>query len=349
MSRRRKTIRCSGVILTLELLSSMNFVNWHHISYCYGLLEPMTTTRRRPFIADHSFYSFELTCTTTNTSTDDGKDDIHIASNNNHNALLSAIDTAEPSYLLDDHRMDTPKKLPEQPPLCESQPPSPSSLSPSWKDRLDELVQFKTVHGHTRVPKRYSGGLGVWVDHQRQRKDRIDIEWIHILDSIGFCWDASMDKSDKERQQWWKRFQDLQQHKHTIEQVDHSVSSSSSSVLLESLSASQSEWLRRQRNEYIEYYILQYSTTCKLDEAQIQALNGLDPSWWKTSRERQWDTRCQELVEYRKKHGKVVLSLSVCVFVCLFVCVCVHTPATEEEVVDVGLHLDRTHFSPVEM
>jgi hypothetical protein len=159
-------------------------------------------------------------------------------------------------------------------------------------------VEFKAVHGHTRVPKRYNGGLGVWVDHQRQRRDRQDEERIRLLEAIGFCWDASEDKSDKERQQWWKRFREIQDD-------ESQIKTTSASSFLESLSASQAEWLRRQRNEFIEYYVLGYSSSCRLDESQIQALNELDPSWWKTSRERQWDARCQELLEYRNEHGKV--------------------------------------------
>jgi hypothetical protein len=291
------------ILTTVESFLSITIMSLYHIP-CSGLVvAPILSTSRPPFLVDHhSHYSFKLTCTTNDRSTHDGQ--CEVRSTSYRTAVISSIaDRPESTINIPNEDPQVgPNELLVQPPMCK---PSSLSSSSSWKDRLDELIQFKAMNGHTRVPKRYSGGLGVWVDHQRQRKGRLDGGRIHQLDAIGFCWDASMDKSDKERKQWWNRFRELQQQQQQQQLLQQSSLLESSSSLLESLSPSQVEWLRRQRNEYIEYHILGYTTTCRLDDDQIQALNGFDSGWWKTSRERQWDDRCQELLEYKNQHGKV--------------------------------------------
>ena len=32
-------------------------------------------------------------------------------------------------------------------------------------------------------------------------------------------------------------------------------------------------------------------------------MNAIDPNWWKSARQRQWEARCKELIAYREKHG----------------------------------------------
>ncbi|KAG7358387.1 helicase domain protein [Nitzschia inconspicua] len=171
--------------------------------------------------------------------------------------------------------------------------PSRATNTPSWNDYFLQLVEFQKVHGHVRVPKRHPSRLGEWVSRQRQRKSRLDSARIQLLDSIGFCWNAGDDKQHKEQDQWWQRF----------ESVRYQVLQSPDMSLEECLNPSQLDWLRRQRNDYLDYYQWNYTPSCKLTSEQLDALNELDSSWWKTARERQWDVQFQALQEYRDKHG----------------------------------------------
>jgi hypothetical protein len=43
------------------------------------------------------------------------------------------------------------------------------SCSTAWEDRLTELAEYRKIHGHCNVPKRYSENikLGYWVSRQR--------------------------------------------------------------------------------------------------------------------------------------------------------------------------------------
>jgi Helicase associated domain len=266
MARKGSTRYISRVVFLVAI--SANCFNVHR---CQGLLLSATNPSyldqdAKPFKFSHR--TFRVSCT--GTSTGVGQDDSDAA-------FADSVSADLMSSRCEGHLDPTNVPMLSQ---RTSKPPS------SWMDRFQELLEFKTAHGHARVPKRYDGGLGVWVNHQRQRRHRLDEGRIVRLDAIGFCWDAAEDKVAKERQHWWERFRQLQ---------DSPV---------EPLSPSQAEWLRRQRNEYVDFYRLRYSSSCRLDRSQIGALNELDPSWWKTAREREWDVRCQELLEYRNEHGR---------------------------------------------
>lgn len=203
----------------------------------------------------------------------------------------------------------------------------PLSPLPSWNDYFQALVEYQNQFGHTRVPKRHTDTvsvnelpspdskhsqlntvdttiqLGSWVSRQRQRKDRLSAGQISQLDSIHFCWNAQDDKKRKVNHQWWNRFHDIQKVRNrALEAVI--ASSPQLPPLEESLSASQLAWLRRQRNDYVDHYQLNYTASCKLDDGQLQALSQLDPEWYKTPRERQWLVQFHALQEYQKENGE---------------------------------------------
>jgi hypothetical protein len=68
----------------------------------------------------------------------------------------------------------------------------------TWKDRLSELANFRKVHGHCNVPKRYSENfkLGRWVAAQRSQyslhlKGKTPLLFtprIKALERLGFEW-----------------------------------------------------------------------------------------------------------------------------------------------------------------
>jgi Helicase associated domain. len=67
-------------------------------------------------------------------------------------------------------------------------------LAIAWQQKLEELAQFKAIHGHCNVPAKYSVNkpLGAWVDTQRTRRrgrgKSLDPDQIDKLDAIGFVW-----------------------------------------------------------------------------------------------------------------------------------------------------------------
>jgi hypothetical protein len=69
----------------------------------------------------------------------------------------------------------------------------------AWDDRLNELANYRKIHGHCNVPKRYSENtkLGRWVGTQRKhykfhlegKESQITLPRIQELESLGFEWD----------------------------------------------------------------------------------------------------------------------------------------------------------------
>jgi hypothetical protein len=60
-----------------------------------------------------------------------------------------------------------------------------------WEERYWQLLNYKQVHGHCRVP-RQNPSLGRWVENQRQfyRKGALKRDRIDKLNEIGFIWKA---------------------------------------------------------------------------------------------------------------------------------------------------------------
>jgi len=191
--------------------------------------------------------------------------------------------------------------------------PSATSTA-NYEQRFRELLEFKELNGHTKVPRRH-GKLGDWVNKLRQRKYLLEDEKIDVLNKAGFCWDASSDKRRKEREKWWERLRSLRKNLgRTAETAgsensapEDGPSSSTSSIHQQSLvlsfdnlTSSETKWLRRQRIKYIDSG---RKPSPKLDKEQIQALNEIDPNWWQTAREKKWDTQYYALKAFKAKHG----------------------------------------------
>jgi hypothetical protein len=72
------------------------------------------------------------------------------------------------------------------------------SHSATWEDRLNELADFRKIHGHCNVPYNYSENtkLGRWVGHQRNqyrfhlegKTSSMTLSRIQELESLGFEW-----------------------------------------------------------------------------------------------------------------------------------------------------------------
>ena len=55
--------------------------------------------------------------------------------------------------------------------------------------RLVELETFKSKYGHCNVPRK-AGKLGTWVNNTRKRQKKLPEELKHVLDNMGFKWQA---------------------------------------------------------------------------------------------------------------------------------------------------------------
>jgi hypothetical protein len=64
-------------------------------------------------------------------------------------------------------------------------------LDAQWNDRFSELLAYGQKHGNLDIPQRYSGGLGAWVNNQRQleKTGEMPFDKKARLDNSGFIWD----------------------------------------------------------------------------------------------------------------------------------------------------------------
>lgn len=175
----------------------------------------------------------------------------------------------------------------------------------SWIDRVYQLQEYKEIYGDLRVPKRYPNnpGLGNWVNKQRVQYRRflanetpcsMTEEKVAILNQMGFCWNGTSPKSRSQLMQenedkWWSR----------LEEFRVTVQESSGE---QRLSAPMDRWLKQQRIEY-EAYKNGLDGFTSLDDKKVEALRAIDPDWWKSFHQRQWEQRFQELIAYKNEHG----------------------------------------------
>jgi len=64
-------------------------------------------------------------------------------------------------------------------------------LESSWNQMFEQLKSFKSEYGHCNVPQKWKKNkhLATWVAGQRYEKDRLSIQKLKSLNSIGFDWD----------------------------------------------------------------------------------------------------------------------------------------------------------------
>jgi hypothetical protein len=87
----------------------------------------------------------------------------------------------------------------------------------AWRQRFQQLIEYKQTHGDCIVPRQYSVNpqLGHWVNSQRQHKrsGKFDVERQAQLDSIGFEW--GKEEHENPQAVWSRRFQELVEYKQT--------------------------------------------------------------------------------------------------------------------------------------
>jgi hypothetical protein len=163
-----------------------------------------------------------------------------------------------------------------------------------WEDRLSELVEYRTIHGHCNVPHSYSKKetmLGHWLSQQRSqynwhlqgKKSHMTLSRIQALESLGFEWhnrgaDYELRLSELAD---YRRI-----HGHCNVPKKHS----------ENLKLSY--WVGTQRGQYRLY---REGKPSQITLPRIQELESLGFEW--SCFDVAWDDRLSELADYRKIHG----------------------------------------------
>ena len=186
----------------------------------------------------------------------------------------------------------------------------------TWNERVMQLQEFIKVNRHTSVPKRYTdhGNLGLWVAKQRLHYRKymrgesspLTTRQIEILDSLGFCWEASIIKRQKvapddraePESDWWKNYHRLRSQLEL---------SGEKRVGLLTLSSDMVQWLKRQKKDLDQVNILDHDLVAK---QHVLALEKLDPAWTMSRRDLQWETRYDQLLDYHTSHGHYNIPIS---------------------------------------
>jgi hypothetical protein len=152
-----------------------------------------------------------------------------------------------------------------------------------WKQRLEELAEFKAAYGHCNVPADYpeNPSLGSWLDKQRQgRKRRTLLQGrVAQLEALGVVWERLDDF-------WEHRFRDLAtfkvQHGHCNVRVEYPENPALGT------------WLNNQRR-------LQRSR--ELSPERIKRLEQVGVVW--EPRDAIWEQRFKELLAFKAREGHV--------------------------------------------
>jgi Helicase associated domain len=191
-----------------------------------------------------------------------------------------------------------------------------------WIERARQLYEFQQQHGHSLVPRRCkeNPALGNWVNKQRQQyrnyqagtkpcsltETRID-----ILNQMNFCWDTTTTKNNEkgDQQHWWSCLEELRSwYLHLNDGVQ------STSLVHVPRQTKLGVWLDRQRKTYLDGKYNHGTSTDslqeQLSEKQIASLSDIDPDWWMTRRQWQWETRYRELQDYASCHGDCCVPIS---------------------------------------
>ena len=154
-----------------------------------------------------------------------------------------------------------------------------------WETRFDELVQYKAKHGDCNVPQKH-GKLGTWANSQRKdyKTGSLALDRIDRLSGIGFKWTL---KEGGPIVPWETRFNELIKYK--AKHGDCNVLSRQGPL---------GRWVHTQRKGYKKN---------KLSQDRIDRLNVVGFDWMPPrgagSKERPWEIRFNELVQYKAKHG----------------------------------------------
>jgi len=146
-----------------------------------------------------------------------------------------------------------------------------------FEERFEELLKYRSQHGDCNVPTR-QGKLGAWVKYCRKahRANSLEQGCIDRLNSIGFKWTLT------EQVPWETRYNELVQYK--AKHGDCNIPCRQGKL---------GQWVSHQRVAYL---------ADSLAQDRIDRLISIGFKW--ALKEGCWDTKFQELVRYKAKHGE---------------------------------------------
>ena len=201
-----------------------------------------------------------------------------------------------------------------------------------WMERFRQLCDFKNLHGHTLVPKRYKNNpsLGNWVSKQRQlyhnyqtgkKPCSLTKERIGLLEQLNFCWNATtsirrhdgdvIEQDTALDEEWWSRYDELYENCQTHDGIHSIIRQNRLGI-----------WLDHQRKIYDIQKTSTLATTknvttiCHLvkpqylTEDQLEALSRISDVWWMTRRQWQWELRYRELQQFTSQYGHCCVPIS---------------------------------------
>ena len=157
-----------------------------------------------------------------------------------------------------------------------------------WKERVDQLREFKVQFGHCLVPIKYAANLklGKWVSNQRSnyklyqegKPNPMTAERIRQLESVGFEWDTTVGL-------WNERFEQMREFKVQFGHCHVPIKYAANPKL--------GHWVLKQRSNYKFYQ--EGKPNCMTAE-RIRQLESLEFEWssklgrisqltWRTSRD----------------------------------------------------------------
>jgi hypothetical protein len=163
----------------------------------------------------------------------------------------------------------------------------------AWEDRLSELADYRTIHGHCNVPQNYNENpkLGKWVTAQKFQY-RLLVEGktspmttfrIQALESLGFEWGSHSAA-------WKDRLSELAKYRKINGHCNVPQNCSENPKL--------AQWVKTQRKEY---RLQAEGKISNMTLFRVQELDSLDFEWdiYGTA----WKDRLSELADYRRIQG----------------------------------------------
>lgn len=167
-----------------------------------------------------------------------------------------------------------------------------------WEEKYQALLHFVNEFGHCKPPLTYTKDkLGSWVDRQRtmNSKGKLSPERKRRLEEAGFIWDCD----ELQEQQWEERFQQLMAYKEKYGDCMTPINWKENRQL--------GIWVSTQRT---------LEKAGKLDPQKKERLDAAGFIWHGEAQIEQqkkygkiWEENFNKLIAYKKKHGKLQVSL----------------------------------------
>eukprot|EP00979_Chaetoceros_neogracilis_P002040 scaffold366_cov213-Chaetoceros_neogracile.AAC.2 len=174
----------------------------------------------------------------------------------------------------------------------------------TWEERLEELKEYKKVHGNANVPtlSKENPSLGHWVHDQRKqyrlfnekKQTAMTLSRIEQLEVVGFKWALQRHTTMKS---WNERFEELKSYKQDKGNCNVPIRYKNNPSL--------GQWVSTQRQEY---GAKKKGNKTNITAERIKALEEVGFVWSlrdtsKMAPRKTWDAHFQSLKDFKEKNG----------------------------------------------